>query len=99
MMAQMGAITAYLNSSNPVPVLRIFIWGSIVSAGLVFLYCVWYFSACDPFLNWLWCYLCFSIVTMMANQMLMPVGMVLGISRDGIESVIMYTAWMLFLLR
>ena len=40
MMAQMGAITACILTAldNPVPVLRIFIWGSIVSAGLVFLY-------------------------------------------------------------
>lgn len=40
MMAQIGAVTACILTAldNPVPVLRIFIWGSVASAVLVFIY-------------------------------------------------------------
>lgn len=84
MMAQMGAITACILTAldNPVPVLRIFIWGSIVSAGLVFLYAFGIFPHVAHF--WQLALVLFPVflvaVTMMANQMLMPVGMVLGIN-------------------
>ena len=84
MMAQMGAITACILTAldNPVPVLRIFIWGSIVSAGLVFLYAFGIFPHVTHF--WQLALVLFPVflvaVTMMANQMLMPVGMVLGIN-------------------
>ncbi|MCH7329990.1 FUSC family protein [Acinetobacter modestus] len=84
MMAQMGAITACILTAldNPVPVLRIFIWGSIVSAGLVFLYAFGIFPYVTHF--WQLALVLFPVflvaVTMMANQMLMPVGMVLGIN-------------------
>ena len=84
MMAQMGAITACILTAldNPVPVLRIFIWGSIVFAGLVFLYAFGIFPHVTHF--WQLALVLFPVflvaVTMMANQMLMPVGMVLGIN-------------------
>lgn len=84
MMAQMGAITACILTAldNPVPVLRIFIWGSIVSAGLVFLYAFGIFPHVTHF--WQLALVLFPVflvaVSMMANQMLMPVGMVLGIN-------------------
>lgn len=84
MMAQMGVITACILTAldNPVPVLRIFIWGSIVSAGLVFLYAFGIFPHVTHF--WQLALVLFPVflvaVTMMANQMLMPVGMVLGIN-------------------
>lgn len=84
MMAQMGAITACILTAldNPVPVLRIFIWGSIVSAGLVFVYAFGIFPHITAF--WQLALVLFPVflvaVTMMANQMLMPIGMVLGIN-------------------
>ncbi|MDH0666042.1 FUSC family protein [Acinetobacter junii] len=84
MMAQMGAITACILTAldNPVPVLRIFIWGSIVSAGLVFIYAFGVFPHITHF--WQLALVLFPIflvaVSMMANQMLMPIGMVLGIN-------------------
>lgn len=84
MMAQMGAITACILTAldNPVPVLRIFIWGSIVSAGLVFIYAFGIFPHITHF--WQLALVLFPIflvaVGMMANQMLMPIGMVLGIN-------------------
>ncbi|RZF52966.1 FUSC family protein [Acinetobacter halotolerans] len=84
MMAQMGAVTACILTAldNPVPVLRIFIWGSIVSAGLVFLYAFGIFPHATHF--WQLALVLFPMflvaVTMMANQMLMPIGMVLGIN-------------------
>ncbi|MDH1914750.1 FUSC family protein [Acinetobacter junii] len=84
MMAQMGAITACILTAldNPVPVLRIFIWGSIVSAGLVFIYAFGIFPHITHF--WQLALILFPIflvaVSMMANQMLMPIGMVLGIN-------------------
>ncbi|RBA39577.1 MULTISPECIES: FUSC family protein [Acinetobacter] len=84
MMAQMGAITACILTAldNPVPVLRIFIWGSIVSAGLVFIYAFVIFPHITHF--WQLALVLFPIflvaVSMMANQMLMPIGMVLGIN-------------------
>ncbi|RLZ08516.1 FUSC family protein [Acinetobacter sp. 2JN-4] len=84
MMAQMGAVTACILTAldNPVPVLRIFIWGSIVSAGLVFLYAFGIFPHVTHF--WQLALVLFPMflvaVTMMANQMLMPIGMVLGIN-------------------
>ncbi|MBJ8441527.1 FUSC family protein [Acinetobacter junii] len=84
MMAQMGAITACILTAldNPVPVLRIFIWGSIVSSGLVFIYAFGIFPHITHF--WQLALVLFPIflvaVSMMANQMLMPIGMVLGIN-------------------
>lgn len=84
MMAQMGAITACILTAldNPVPVLRIFIWGSIVSAGLVFIYAFGILPHITHF--WQLALVLFPIflvaVSMMANQMLMPIGMVLGIN-------------------
>ncbi|ENU31576.1 hypothetical protein F991_00340 [Acinetobacter sp. CIP-A165] len=84
MMAQMGAVTACILTAldNPVPVLRIFIWGSIFSAGLVFLYAFGIFPHVTHF--WQLALVLFPMflvaVTMMANQMLMPIGMVLGIN-------------------
>ena len=84
MMAQMGAITACILTAldNPVHVLRIFIWGSIVSAGLVFIYAFGIFPHITHF--WQLALVLFPIflvaVSMMANQMLMPIGMVLGIN-------------------
>lgn len=84
MMAQMGAITACILTAldNPVPVLRIFIWGSIVSAGLVFIYAFGIFPHITHF--WQLALVLFPIflvaISMMANQMLMPIGMVLGIN-------------------
>lgn len=84
MMAQMGAITACILTAldNPVPVLRIFIWGSLVSAVLVFVYAFGIFPHVAHF--WQLALVLFPVflvaVSMMANQMLMPVGMVLGIN-------------------
>lgn len=84
MMAQMGAITACILTAldNPVPVLRIFIWGSIVSAGLVFIYAFGILPHVTAF--WQLALVLLPVfliaVSMMANQMLMPVGMVLGIN-------------------
>lgn len=84
MMAQMGAITACILTAldNPVPVLRIFIWGSLVSAVLVFVYAFGIFPHVIHF--WQLALVLFPVflvaVSMMANQMLMPVGMVLGIN-------------------
>ncbi|MDF2418226.1 FUSC family protein [Acinetobacter beijerinckii] len=84
MMAQMGAITACILTAldNPVPVLRIFIWGSLVSAVLVFVYAFGIFPHITHF--WQLALVLFPMflvaVSMMANQMLMPVGMVLGIN-------------------
>lgn len=84
MMAQMGAITACILTAldNPVPVLRIFIWGSLVSAVLVFVYAFGIFPHVTHF--WQLALVLFPVflvaVSMMANQMLMPVGMVLGIN-------------------
>ncbi len=84
MMAQMGAVTACILTAldNPVPVLRIFIWGSLFSAVLVFLYAFGIFPHVTHF--WQLALVLFPVflvaVSMMANQMLMPVGMVLGIN-------------------
>ncbi|ENW06428.1 FUSC family protein [Acinetobacter beijerinckii] len=84
MMAQMGAITACILTAldNPVPVLRIFIWGSLVSAVLVFVYAFGIFPHITHF--WQLALVLFPVflvaVSMMANQILMPVGMVLGIN-------------------
>lgn len=84
MMAQMGAITACILTAldNPVPVLRIFIWGSIVSAGLVFIYAFGIFPHITHFgqLALVLFPIFLVAVSMMANQMLMPIGMVLGIN-------------------
>ena len=84
MMAQMGAVTACILTAldNPVPILRIFMWGSVVSAGLVFLYAFGILPHVTQF--WQLALVLFPVfmvaVTMMANQSLMPVGMVLGIN-------------------
>ncbi|MBN6517319.1 FUSC family protein [Acinetobacter pittii] len=84
MMAQMGAITACILTAldNPVPVLRIFIWGSIASAVLVFVYAFGIFPHVTTFweLGLVLLPMFLFAVSMMANQMLMPVGMVLGIN-------------------
>ena len=84
MMAQMGAVTACILTAldNPVPVLRIFIWGSIVSAVLVFVYAFGIFPHITHFWQLALVLLPTFLVTvsMMANQALMPVGMVLGIN-------------------
>ncbi|WP_336965757.1 FUSC family protein [Acinetobacter pittii] len=84
MMAQMGAVTACILTAldNPVPVLRIFIWGSIASAVLVFVYAFGIFPHVTTFweLGLVLLPMFLFAVTMMANQMLMPVGMVLGIN-------------------
>ena len=71
----------YFNLDNPVPVLRIFIWGSIASAVLVFVYAFGIFP-CHNFweLGLVLLPMFLFAVSMMANQMLMPVGMVLGIN-------------------
>lgn len=84
MMAQMGAVTACILTAldNPVPVLRIFIWGSIASAVLVFVYAFGIFPHVTTFweLGLVLLPMFLFAVSMMANQMLMPVGMVLGIN-------------------
>ncbi|MFH3615954.1 FUSC family protein [Acinetobacter pittii] len=84
MMAQMGAVTACILTAldNPVPVLRIFIWGSITSAVLVFVYAFGIFPHVTTFweLGLVLLPMFLFAVSMMANQMLMPVGMVLGIN-------------------
>ncbi|MFA2892507.1 FUSC family protein [Acinetobacter pittii] len=84
MMAQMGAVTACILTAldNPVPVLRIFIWGSIASAVLVFVYAFGIFPHVTTFweLGPVLLPMFLFAVSMMANQMLMPVGMVLGIN-------------------
>lgn len=84
MMAQMGAVTACILTAldNPVPVLRIFIWGSIASAVLVFVYAFGIFPHVTTFweLGLVLLPMLLFAVSMMANQMLMPVGMVLGIN-------------------
>lgn len=84
MMAQMGAVTACILTAldNPVPVLRIFIWGSIASAVLVFVYAFGIFPHVTTFweLGLFLLPMFLFAVSMMANQMLMPVGMVLGIN-------------------
>ncbi|MGC9618507.1 UNVERIFIED_CONTAM: FUSC family protein [Acinetobacter pittii] len=84
MMAQMGAVTACILTAldNPVPVLRIFIWGSIASAVLVFVYAFGIFPHVTTFweLGLVLLPMFLFAVFMMANQMLMPVGMVLGIN-------------------
>ncbi|MDQ9950049.1 MULTISPECIES: FUSC family protein [Acinetobacter] len=84
MMAQMGAVTACILTAldNPVPVLRIFIWGSIASAVLVFIYAFGIFPHVTTFweLGLVLLPMFLFAVSMMANQMLMPVGMVLGIN-------------------
>ncbi|MDP7846113.1 FUSC family protein [Acinetobacter pittii] len=84
MMAQMGAVTACILTAldNPVPVLRIFIWGSIASAVLVFVYAFGIFPHVTTFweLGLVLLQMFLFAVSMMANQMLMPVGMVLGIN-------------------
>ncbi|WP_227062252.1 FUSC family protein [Acinetobacter pittii] len=84
MMAQMGAVTACILTAldNPVPVLRIFIWGSIASAVLVFVYAFGIFPHVTSFweLGLVLLPMFLFAVSMMANQMLMPVGMVLGIN-------------------
>lgn len=84
MMAQMGVITACILTAidNPVPVLRIFIVWSVISAVLAFVYAFGIF----PYVTEFWqlalvlCPLVLIAVSMMANPMLMPVGMVLGIN-------------------
>ena len=84
MMAQMGAVTACILTAldNPVPVLRIFIWGSLVSAGLVFVYAFGIFPHITAFWELALVLLPMFLfsVSMMANPSLMPVGMVLGIN-------------------
>lgn len=84
MMAQMGAVTACILTAldNPVPVLRIFIWGSIASAVLVFVYAFGIFPHVTTFweLGLVLLPMFLFAVSMMANHMLMPVGMVLGIN-------------------
>ena len=84
MMAQIGAVTACILTAldNPVPVLRIFIWGSIASAVLVFVYAFGIFPHVTTFweLGLVLLPMFLFAVSMMANQMLMPVGMVLGIN-------------------
>lgn len=84
MMAQMGVITACILTAidNPVPVLRIFIVWSVISAGLAFVYAFGIFPHVTDFwqLALVLCPLVLIAVSMMANPMLMPVGMVLGIN-------------------
>lgn len=84
MMAQMGVITACILTAldNPVPVLRIFIVWSLISAGLGFIYAFGVFPYVTDFLQLalVLCPLILIAVSMMANPMLMPVGMVLGIN-------------------
>ena len=84
MMAQMGAVTACILTAldNPVPVLRIFIWGSIASAVLVFIYAFGVFPHVTAFWQLALVLLPTFLITvsMMANQALMPIGMVLGIN-------------------
>lgn len=84
MMAQIGAVTACILTAldNPVPVLKIFIWGSIASAVLVFFYAFGIFPHVTAF--WQLALVLFPTVlvavTMMTNQALMPIGMILGIN-------------------
>ncbi|MDV7458349.1 FUSC family protein [Acinetobacter baumannii] len=84
MMAQIGAVTACILTAldNPVPVLRIFIWGSVASAVLVFIYAFGIFPHVTTFweLGLVLLPMFLFAVSMMANQALMPVGMVLGIN-------------------
>ncbi len=84
MMAQMGVITACILTAldNPVPVLRIFIVWSLISAGLGFIYAFGIFPYVTDFwqLALVLCPLILIAVSMMANPILMPVGMVLGIN-------------------
>jgi len=84
MMAQMGAITACILTAldNPVPVLRIFIWGSIFSTGLVFVYAFGVFPHVTTFWQLALVLLPTFLVavSMMANPQLMPVGMIIGIN-------------------
>ncbi|AOA57053.1 fusaric acid resistance protein [Acinetobacter larvae] len=84
MMAQMGAITACILTAldNPVPVLKIFLWGSIVSGILVFIYAFGVFPHITAFwqLALVLLPLVLISVSMMTDQMLMPIGMVLGIN-------------------
>lgn len=84
MMAQMGAVTACILTAldNPVPVLRIFIWGSLASAGIVFVYAFGVFPHVTAFWELAVVLLPIFIlaVSMMANPVLMPIGMVLGIN-------------------
>ena len=92
MMAQMGAITACILTVLIIPACTTNLYlGGIVSAGLVGIFiCFRYFSACHVHF-WQLALVLFPVflvaVSMMANQMLMPVGMVLGInSMMGTES-------------
>lgn len=84
MMAQMGVITACILTAidNPVPVLRIFIVWSVIAAVLAFVYAFGIFPHVTDFwqLALVLCPLVLIAVSMMANPMLMPVGMVLGIN-------------------
>ncbi|MDQ8954101.1 FUSC family protein [Acinetobacter rudis] len=84
MMAQMGVITACILTAidNPVPVLRIFIVWSVISAGLAFIYAFGIFPHVTDFwqLAVVLLPLVLIAVSMMANPLLMPVGMVLGIN-------------------
>ena len=84
MLAQMGAVTACILTAldNPIPVLRIFIWGSVVSAILAFIYAFGIFPHITAFWQLALVLLPVFLVTvsLMANQALMPVGMVLGIN-------------------
>ena len=84
MMAQIGAVTACILTAldNPVPVLKIFIWGSVLSAVLVFVYAFGVFPHVTAFwqLALVLLPLVLVAVSMMANQALMPIGMVLGIN-------------------
>lgn len=84
MMAQIGAVTACILTAldNPVPVLKIFVWGSVASALLVFIYAFGVFPHVTAF--WQLALVLFPMVlisvSMMTHQMLMPIGMVLGIN-------------------
>ncbi len=84
MMAQIGAVTACILTAldNPVPVLKIFVWGSVASAVLVFIYAFGVFPHVTAF--WQLALVLFPMVlisvSMMTHQMLMPIGMVLGIN-------------------
>lgn len=84
MMAQIGAVTACILTAldNPVPVLKIFIWGSVLSAVLVFVYAFGVFPHVTAFwqLALVLLPLVLVAVSMMTSQSLMPIGMVLGIN-------------------
>ena len=84
MMAQIGAVTACILTAldNPVPVLRIFLWGSVASAVLVFVYAFGIFPHVTTFWELALVLLPMFLfsVSIMTNQMLMPVGMILGIN-------------------